>query len=319
MSRKVPSSNRAQKIINYTIGDNAGIHLTGGGYINDDPANTGGQYTSGVSNSANLSHMTMSNMSNMNFIQGSSIQLGGGGGRSGSGSGGGGTGGVTGNGGGSRGARQQMAMLSTPVNIQGPTDINYQANINKPKNGTIRAAKRIEIHGTSDRNNALDEFTKLTQLDPDYVVKCHDWWIENDHFYIFMDYHRDTLRDIIELKPGVYDRDQGQPMDVTEFYMSCQIFRQLLDGVNYLHGLRPKMIHRDLKPDNILVSYANDPARFVRLCDFGLAVNHDKTCNNQGSNFHTHDVGTVRYQAPEIARVRKMGKLTKMMMKMSIF
>lgn len=65
------------------------------------------------------------------------------------------------------------------------------------------------------------------------------------------------------------------------------IFLQLIGGMKIINE---KLIHRDIKPDNILIS--ND---IFKITDFGLAkVVHDKTRTSTFKGF-----GHVRYQAPE--------------------
>jgi serine/threonine-protein kinase len=66
-----------------------------------------------------------------------------------------------------------------------------------------------------------------------------------------------------------------------------------LESVDYLHKQNPPIIHRDLKPENILLTTGSD-GRFIRIADFGLAVNHD--FENQS---HPSGVGTREYMAPE--------------------
>ncbi|CAG2181976.1 unnamed protein product, partial [Oppiella nova] len=61
----------------------------------------------------------------------------------------------------------------------------------------------------------------------------------------------------------------------------------------------------DLKPDNILIDRNGRNGRFVKLCDFGLAIVHDKDINYMTRDKHTTGVGTIKYQAPEIANVVK--------------
>jgi serine/threonine protein kinase len=79
----------------------------------------------------------------------------------------------------------------------------------------------------------------------------------------------------------------------TEFYISCEIFKEILEAIKYLHKLQPPIIHRDLKPSNILIKCRND--RFVKIGDFGLAKNHEFIKQS-----HTHYIGTPKYTAPEI-------------------
>lgn len=47
-------------------------------------------------------------------------------------------------------------------------------------------------------------------------------------------------------------------------------FREVTYAISYLHGMDPPVIHRDLKPDNILLADATEHST-ARLIDFGLA------------------------------------------------
>uniref|UniRef100_A0ACD5UNW2 Uncharacterized protein n=1 Tax=Avena sativa TaxID=4498 RepID=A0ACD5UNW2_AVESA len=65
--------------------------------------------------------------------------------------------------------------------------------------------------------------------------------------------------------------------------------RQLLDGLAYLHGHDPPILHRDLKCDNIFV---NGNLGQVKIGDLGLAA----TASAQ----HRVVVGTPEFMAPEV-------------------
>ncbi|CAG2177140.1 unnamed protein product [Oppiella nova] len=118
-----------------------------------------------------------------------------------------------------------------------------------------------------------------------------------------MEFCSNSLQNILELKPQVFERQAGDPMDLYEYFISCDIFRQILECVQYLHELNPPVIHRDLKPENILIASNVRNGRFLKLCDFGLATVHDKRIHYRTTRKHTADIGDMRYQAPEFTTV----------------
>lgn len=58
-----------------------------------------------------------------------------------------------------------------------------------------------------------------------------------------------------------------QPMPVTTV---INLILQICEGLSVAHGSDPPIVHRDIKPQNILVGYDTDCIR-VRVSDFGLA------------------------------------------------
>ncbi|CAG2171530.1 unnamed protein product [Oppiella nova] len=109
-----------------------------------------------------------------------------------------------------------------------------------------------------------------------------------------MEYCSQSLKNILLDKPHVFARQPGQPLNLFEYFISYGIFREILECVQYLHGLDPKIIHRDLKPDNILIAHNVRNGRFIKLCDFGLATVHEDSMS------HTNDIGSFRYKSPEM-------------------
>jgi len=104
-----------------------------------------------------------------------------------------------------------------------------------------------------------------------------------------------NLQKVIEEKPKCFERQSSEAMNSIEFYISCQLFKELLECVQYIHGLKPPIIHRDLKPHNILIVEKSSNGRFLKLCDFGLAKEHEFN-----SMSHTRLQGTPGYMAPEV-------------------
>ena len=91
----------------------------------------------------------------------------------------------------------------------------------------------------------------------------------------------DTLRECLEAAPG------RVPLDLVLYWM-----QQACDGIAEAH--RVGVVHRDLTPDNILVS-AED---VVKVVDFGLA----KLRGHGVKTSHEQAIGSAWYMAPEQAR-----------------
>ena len=70
-----------------------------------------------------------------------------------------------------------------------------------------------------------------------------------------------------------------------------QILCQCLSALTYLHGQKPPIVYRDIKPDNILVQHRCDGDIYVKFGDYGLS---------KESRDLTTMCGSLRYLAPEI-------------------
>ena len=107
------------------------------------------------------------------------------------------------------------------------------------------------IHLISDNfseanDKILREVKVLAKTSGDYVVQYYDSWIENNEWlYIQMELCSQSLQKVIEEKIICFQRNQIKAMNSIEFYISCQLFRELLECVQYIHGLNPQIIHRD--------------------------------------------------------------------------
>ncbi|CAG2100542.1 unnamed protein product, partial [Medioppia subpectinata] len=146
------------------------------------------------------------------------------------------------------------------------------------------------------RLTVLNEVKSLANLDSDFVVKYYQSWIECNYLYIQMEFCSLNLTTILKNKAIVFGRQHEDKMNsVFEYFISCEIFKELLECVQYLHESKPPVIHRDLKPDNILIDPNFRSNCFIKLCDFGLAkeINTNVTASNSV-------VGTSRYMAPEV-------------------
>ena len=89
-----------------------------------------------------------------------------------------------------------------------------------------------------------------------------------------------------------------------DYLLTCTIFKDLLIAVDCswhdprAHNSNSVIMHRDLKPPNVLVKVNPTDSHFLKLADFGLSKIHlvDSSCAQSHSSY----VGTQNYIAPEV-------------------
>ena len=91
----------------------------------------------------------------------------------------------------------------------------------------------------------------------------------------------------------------NNPYPILCYYILSEILLEVFEAIDYLHKYEPPIIHRDIKPQNVLIKGDRLTGRFVKLADFGLAVAHES-----GSQSHSQNTGTVNYIAPEVIKSR---------------
>jgi serine/threonine protein kinase len=69
-----------------------------------------------------------------------------------------------------------------------------------------------------------------------------------------------------------------------------QVIKSVAQGMRYLHSFSPPILHRDIKPGNILVSKNGT----CKITDFGVS-----RLMAEGKARMTRDAGTLMYMAPE--------------------
>ena len=128
-------------------------------------------------------------------------------------------------------------------------------------------------------NRLINEIRMLTSVKHPNIVKYIDLKKTKNHWYLITEFiSGGSLTDILHKYMAMYQRPF--PEDIVQ-----HIMRQIVSAVQYLHFNR--IIHRDLKLDNILVNFASDYDKQtlnlkncqVKIIDFGFAtiLNSDKT------------------------------------------
>ena len=131
-----------------------------------------------------------------------------------------------------------------------------------------------------------NEIRILSSLNHPNIVKLEEVKKSNNHYYIVMEYiNGGGLSDCLQKYMKIHNK--AFPEEIVQYLM-----RQIIEGLNYIHSR--KIIHRDLKLDNIMVSFDSDQDKEnlnmmkakIKIIDFGFAIqlsNNDLTYSAVGS------------------------------------
>jgi serine/threonine protein kinase len=150
------------------------------------------------------------------------------------------------------------------------------------------AIKMIHPHLSNDpefMRRFEEEAAIVAQLRHENIVNVFDFNHDNGVYYMILEYlPGETLED--RLKHLNDEKRQMDPVDAVTF------ITQICDAIGYAH--RKGMIHRDIKPDNIML----DIYGRAILMDFGIS-------RMVGGQMHTAAgavIGTAMYMSPEQIR-----------------
>ena len=122
----------------------------------------------------------------------------------------------------------------------------------------------------------FNDLKKVTKQKSEYLVNLENVWIEKEKMIcVQMKYYEFSLLDVMVAKTQAFDRKFFRQMCSVEFYITLEIYRQIVEGVNYLHSLKPPIIHRNLKPTNIFIDYTKETKNFVKISDFCFSKFND--------------------------------------------
>ena len=115
------------------------------------------------------------------------------------------------------------------------------------------------------------------------VLKLHE--VYETHKYIFL---------CLEMVTGGNLQDRINQGVVFSEERIKGIMKGIFQGLNYVHS--QNIMHRDLKPTNILLRTQNDEENDICIADFGLATPFDVT------KYLFYRCGTPGFAAPEIIK-----------------
>lgn len=140
------------------------------------------------------------------------------------------------------------------------------------------AVKLIEQE--SERNAFAREVRQLSRVSHPNIIALYGACTKKPHVCLVMEFAEDgSLYNVLHCRP--------KPRYTMAHAMSWAL--QTAEGVAYLHNMDPIMIHRDLKPPNLLLK---NGGTLLKICDFGTVA--DK------ATYMTNNRGSAAWMAPEV-------------------
>jgi serine/threonine protein kinase len=152
------------------------------------------------------------------------------------------------------------------------------------QSGALVAIKKLRLDGMSEGVPAttIREITLLQELKHPFVVNLISVFSGRRRVYLVFELLAKDLRMTIV--------DLARNRQTLAFSTIKRYTKQMLTALWYSHNQR--VVHRDLKPGNILVS---EDGRCVKVADYGLARSFEMELTT-----YTHEVVTLWYRAPEL-------------------
>ena len=175
-----------------------------------------------------------------------------------------------------------------------------------------RSVKRLLPHLAMDRRTTA-MFSHEAQLanlmdHPGVVASRDHGQVGTDHFIALEYVSGPDCQAVL--------RAMGRNKDPLPLELVAYLFEKMAKALGYVHGLRDghgrplNIVHMDVTPENILVSYEGD----IRLTDFGISTSHLSTQHDQsqamkGNRLHFSGAGTRATHRPTLRSVFSGGQL----------
>ena len=153
----------------------------------------------------------------------------------------------------------------------------------------------------SASKEVTNEIKMLKTLKSDFIVKYIGNYLSAKIKYLNLDFNYYIQMELCEsdfsiilVKMKKTFKKKEKFHERLEYLLFRQILYEVIESLNWLHSQQKSIMHRDLKPTNILIN--SDPnKRMVKLCDFGISKKYI-----EDKDEHTNDSGTKHYMAPEV-------------------
>jgi serine/threonine protein kinase len=166
----------------------------------------------------------------------------------------------------------------------------------------ILILKKVLPHLTENKEFVelfLGEARLAARMNHRNIVQVFELGEQDGGYFIAMEYVQGkALRDVIDVAIKKKEKLHGE--------LCRSVAEQICDGASYAHNLTDisgrslNIIHRDLNPQNVLISYTGD----VKVIDFGIAKSEMSTVKTEAGMIK----GKFVYMSPEQSLAKKLDK-----------
>ncbi|KAI0672326.1 hypothetical protein C8Q78DRAFT_1026414 [Trametes maxima] len=203
-------------------------------------------------------------------------------------------------------AAPSIVLAQAPPTPSVPTLVVSDSVLGVGSHGTVVFKGSLQGRAVAVKR-MLADFVTLASREVNVLQESDDH--PNVIRYYYQEAHANFLYIALELCPAsladLIERPD-QFRDIVVAFEPKRALRQITSGLRHLHAL--KIIHRDIKPQNILISYAKKGAgenagHRMLISDFGLCkkLEYDQTSFLPTAH-GSMAAGTVGWRAPEILR-----------------
>jgi len=166
----------------------------------------------------------------------------------------------------------------------------------------VLVVKKILAHLTESKEFVeafLGEARLAAQMNHRNIVQVFELGEQDGAYFIAMEYVQGkSLRDLIDASVRRKERIPAE--------LCRTLAEQICDGASYAHNLTDlagrslNLVHRDLNPQNVLISYGGD----VKIIDFGIAKSELSTVKTEAGMIK----GKFVYMSPEQSLAKRLDK-----------
>lgn len=159
------------------------------------------------------------------------------------------------------------------IDILKPVNQNQILNHRDIANRRQNLNREIEILQDVSKIKGCDNFMKLYAIYGNPSI--------DQHIFLICEKCDFTLTDYVRMNPQGIKEEEAK-----------EFLRQIATALAHL--FTHSIMHRDLKPDNILIQFQNNESPQIKIADFGYAIKIDN-----GDDLAKSRVGTPLYMSPE--------------------